>query len=85
MNTTELTAYELAASRKESALELLGKLGFVDNNDDEYPGTIFHPATGLTIDVVRIGPAEVIAEVLKRGQQQGEERVQAAIRKTLGL
>lgn len=85
MSTTELDAYELAASRKESALELLAKLGFVDNEDGEFPGTIFHPATGLVIDVAHIAPAEVIANVLQQGRQQGEAQVQAAIRKTLGL
>lgn len=39
--------------RKASALVVLGPIGFVDNEDDETPGSIFHSGCRITSYLIR--------------------------------
>lgn len=71
--------------RKASALRLLAPLGFVDNNDGEAPGTIFHPGTSLVLDTSTVTPAQVVAALVAEGERRGREEVAAAMRRLIGV
>jgi hypothetical protein len=77
--------WDQAKQKQRSALEVLGPLGFVDNNDDEFPGEIYHQASGVVIDCLRVTPGEIIAFVFKEGERQGEQKARRAIRQAIGL
>ncbi len=92
MNTVNSTcsaeaeeATDRALSRKASALRLLGPLGFIDNNDAEVLGAIWHPVTGLVLDASSISPAEVVRVIYEAGEAAGREALQRELALLLGL
>lgn len=85
MDSQDSERWDRAISRKKSALELLGPLGFVDNDDGEAPGAIWHRECHITLDTERMSPAQVIAAVLEIGRERGRSEVQGSVRKALGL
>ncbi|CAN7781156.1 hypothetical protein LJR296_008013 [Cupriavidus necator] len=78
-------AYEIALQRKQDALVLLSKLGFVDNEDSEEPGAVYHRETGLVIDCAKVSPAAVVKAAFDAGQEKGIQQIQADVRKVLGI
>ncbi len=72
-------------TRKADALKVLGPLGFVDNEDDEYPSTIFHPGIGQTFDVSATDPMEIVRLIFARGKEVGEATAKGRMRVALGL
>lgn len=72
-------------SRKASALRVLAPLGFLDNEDSDVPGAIWHPATGVVIDSSRINPRDVIRVVFEAGEREGREVLQTKLCQLLGV
>ncbi len=81
----EIAKYELAISRKEIALRVLGPLGFEDNADGECPGAIYHSGAGVVIDAYTIGPQSVVHELLRIGAERGVEALRRDLRAAIGL
>lgn len=81
--TSEEEIMDAVEKRKQSALELLGPLGFVDNEDGEFLSTIFHPACGV-LDTMKLGPGDVVQAIYAIGVRRGEENAKAAMRRALG-
>ncbi len=77
--------YNHILERKKSALEVLAPLGFVDNEDGECPGAIYHTDIRGCIDINGISPADVVKIIFQRGKEEGIELVQSNVRKTLGI
>lgn len=77
--------YERLEKRKAAALEILKPLGFVDNEDDECPGTIFHPGISQAFDISATDPKEIVRLVFARGKEVGTTDTQCAVRKALGI
>lgn len=77
--------YERIEKRKTAALEILGPLGFVDNEDEEYPGTIYHPGISQSFDISATDPKEIVRLVFARGKEVGTIDTQCAVRKALGI
>lgn len=77
--------WEFATSRKESALRVLGPLGFEDNQDGECPGAIYHPETGVVLDAATLRPAMVVHELLRIGRDRGVEALRRDLRAAIGL
>lgn len=78
----ELSAGE---QRKQRLLALLGPLGFVDNEDDEAPGAVWHAATRTILAADKTTPGDVVAAILAIGKQTGREEAQASMRQALGI
>lgn len=78
-------ALSVAEQRKPRLLALLGPLGFVDNEDDEAPGAVWHAATGIILAADKTAPGDVVAAILEIGKKAGCEEVQASLRKALGI
>lgn len=81
----EQERFDRAVARKESALKILAPLGFVDNDDVESPGTIWHTGCNLTIDTARTSPAEVVEAILIIGRERGRSEIRGEVRAALGL
>ncbi len=81
----ERECFERAISRKESALKLLEPLGFVDADDAEYPGAIWHRGCALTLDAGRLSPADFMQAILEIGRERGRTDVRNQMRDALGL
>lgn len=77
--------YDNILKKKKSALELLSPLGFVDNEDGECPGAIYHPEMKGCIDTNKISPSDVVKIIFQHGKEEGIALVQSNIRKTLGI
>jgi len=71
-------------SRKESALQLLSALGFVDAEDPGAPSEIYHPSIG-TIDTQNIKAGEVVQAIYAIGVRRGEENIRCGVLKLLGI
>lgn len=71
--------------RKASALAVLGPIGFIDNEDDETPGTIFHSGCRITLDCAKLSPKDVVAAILEVGQERGKQELRNAMRNALGI
>lgn len=76
---------EVVASRKKSALEILGPLGFVDAEDDDAPGAIWHRHTLIAIDVMKVKAGDFVGAILEVGKTRGREAAQKDMRKACGL
>lgn len=77
--------YNRIQKRKKDALKVLGPLGFVDNEDDEYPGTIYHPGIAQSFDISASEPAAIVNLVFARGKETGVADAKARVRAALGL
>lgn len=71
--------------RKQLLLALLGPLGFVDNEDDEAPGAVWHAATRIILAADKTAPGDVVAAILEIGKEAGREEAQASMRHALGI
>lgn len=78
-------SFEQRLAHKAKVLEVLGPLGFVDLEDDEALGAIYHPATMEVYDVSTITPEAVITLVYQRGAQHGAEEAKRRMRESMGL
>ncbi len=81
----EQEQFDRAVARKESALKLLAPLGFVDSDDDEVPGAIWHKGCALTLDATRMSPAEAVEAILNIGRERGRSEIRVTVRTALGL
>ena len=77
--------WDRAISRKNSALELLAPLGFVDSEDSDEPGAIWHRECHITINTERMSPAQVVGAILEIGLERGRSEVQTTMRQVLGI
>jgi hypothetical protein len=77
--------WERAISRKESALRVLGPLGFEDNNDGEAPGAIYHSGSGVVLDAENLKPQDVVHELLRIGRERGVEALRRDLRAAIGI
>lgn len=71
--------------RKQRLLALLRPLGFVDNEDDEVPGAVWHAATRIILAADKTAPGDVVAAILEIGKEAGREEAQASMRHALGI
>lgn len=76
---------EVAEQRKQSALKLLGPIGFVDADDTEAPGAIWHRQADITINVMMVKEGDLVGIILEVGREQGRSEAQKAMRKACGL
>lgn len=76
---------EVAEQRKQSALKVLGPIGFVDAEDEEVPGAIWHRQTGVTINTMMVKAGDLVGAILEAGEARGRDAAQAAMRKACGL
>jgi hypothetical protein len=81
----EREKWEPVIARKESALRVLEPLGFVDNRDDEFPGTIFHSGANVALDTADLSPSDVVYELLKIGSERGVAALRRDLRAAIGL
>ena len=77
--------WERAISRKESALRVLGPLGFENNDDGEAPGTIYHSGAGVVLDAENLKPQDVVHELLRIGSERGVEALRRDLRAAIGI
>lgn len=77
--------WERAISRKESALRVLGPLGFDDLHDAERPGAIVHGGAGVVLDAAVIKPQDVVPELLRIGRERGVAALRRDLRAVIGL
>lgn len=78
-------ALAVGEQRKHRLLALLGPLGFVDNEDDETPGAVWHAATRIILAADKTAPVDVVAAILEIGKAAGREEAQASMRQALGI
>lgn len=76
---------ERAWMRKRSALKVLAQIGFSDCEDDEVPGIISHIETGVSLNCLTSGPADVIRLAVDHGKQAGRQEVRSQMRAALGI
>lgn len=76
---------EIARQRKASALTILSPLGFVDLEDDEVPGGIWHKGTNLTINVMTVKAGDFVDAIVEAGRERGRGEAQRAMRQACGL
>lgn len=81
----ERERWELAISCKESALRVLGPLGFEDADDGERPGAIYRSAAGVTLDAATLSPSAVVHELLRIGSERGVAALRRDLRAAIGL
>jgi hypothetical protein len=82
----EREKFEDALQRKARWLRGLEPLGFVDNDDGECPGAIYHPGAGVTLDIATLrNPADVVHELLKIGSERGVAALRRDLRAAIGL
>lgn len=77
--------WERAISRKQSALRVLGPLGFEDSDDGECPGAIYHSGAGVTLDAATLNPNHVVHELLRIGMERGVAALRRDLRAAIGL
>lgn len=77
--------WERAISRKESALRVLGPLGFEDASDGEKPGAIYHSASAVVLDAERLKPQDVVHELLRIGMERGVAALRRDLRAAIGI
>lgn len=77
--------FERAGMRKRSALKVLAQIGFSDCEDDEVPGIISHIETGVSLNCLTSGPADVIRLAVDHGKQAGRQEVRSQMRAALGI
>jgi len=70
--------------RKQEALKLLAPLGFVDNDDQGEPGTIYHPVCGA-IDISYLHVEELVKQIYDAGFNAGSEKIRSGMRQLLGV
>ena len=78
-------ALAVGEQRKHRLGALLGPLGFVDNEDDETPGAVWHAATRIILAADKTAPVDVVAAILEIGKAAGREEAQASMRQALGI
>ena len=76
---------ERAWMRKRSALKVLAQIGFSDCEDDEVPGIISHIETGVNLNCLTSGPADVIRLAVDHGKKAGRQEVRSQMRAALGI
>lgn len=81
----ERECWERAISRKESALRVLGPIGFEDSDDNETPGAIYHSGSGVVFDAATLKPQDVVHELLRIGMQRGVEALRRDLRAAIGI
>ena len=81
----EREKWERAISRKESALRVLGSLGFEDCGDGEAPGAIYHPGSNVVLDAATLTPQVVVHELLRIGCERGVESLRRELRRVIGV
>lgn len=77
--------WERAISRKESALRVLGPLGFEDADDGEAPGAIYHSGAGVVLDAETLDPSRVVHELLRIGMERGVAALRRDLRAAIGV
>lgn len=77
--------WERTLSRKQSALRVLGPLGFEDSDDGECPGAIYHRGAGVTLDAATLNPSHVVQELLRIGMERGVAALRRDLRAAIGL
>lgn len=66
---------ERALSRKESALNILAPLGFVDAEDADMPGAIRHRPTDVWIDTEVLSPSDVVSAIVAHGEARARDTI----------
>lgn len=61
------------------------ELGFVDNEDDEYPGAIWHKGINQVFDISATDPKEIIQVVFARGKEIGDLEAKDRVRAAFGF
>lgn len=85
MDSQDSGRWDRAISRKKSALELLGPLGFEDSEDSDDPGAVWHRECNITINTERITPAQVVGAILQIGRERGRSEARNTVRQALGI